>query len=54
MLWLWLWQNYQNMNSGFDYKECIGLKVKPRLGDALLFYSMHPNGTFDKVKESFL
>lgn len=43
-------QNYQNMNIGYDYKECIGLKVKPRRGDALLFYSMLPNGTFDKVK----
>jgi prolyl 4-hydroxylase len=42
-------ESYQNMNSGYDYKECIGLKVKPRQGDALLFYSMHPNGTFDKV-----
>lgn len=41
-------ENFQNMNIGFDYKKCIGMKVKPRQGDALLFYSMHPNGTFDK------
>lgn len=41
------------MNIGFDYKKCIGMKVKPRQGDALLFYSMHPNGTFDKVSEDF-
>jgi prolyl 4-hydroxylase len=42
-------ENLQNMQSGYDYKECLGLKVKPRQGDALLFYSMHPNGTFDKT-----
>jgi len=42
-------ENLQNMQSGYDYKECLGLKVKPRQGDALLFYSMHPNGTFDKA-----
>lgn len=23
-------------------------QYKPRMGDALMFYSMHPNGTFDK------
>ena len=34
-----------------DYRSCaLGLKVKPmRTGDALLFYSIHPNATFDKV-----
>jgi len=42
-------ENYQNMDIGYDYKACIGLKVKPRQGDALLFYSMLPNGTFDKT-----
>ena len=25
-----------------------GAQYRPRKGDALLFYSMHPNGTFDK------
>ena len=37
---------------GIDYKSCAqGLKVKPmRTGDALLFYSIHPNTTFDKVR----
>lgn len=42
-------EGYQNMNIGYDYKQCIGLKVKPQQGDALLFYSMFPNGTFDKT-----
>ncbi|KAL3685679.1 hypothetical protein R1sor_003701 [Riccia sorocarpa] len=40
-------ENYQNMNIGYDYKQCMGLRVKPKQGDALLFYSMFPNGTFD-------
>lgn len=34
---------------GFDYKKCTGLKVKPRKGDGLLFYSVFPNGTIDQV-----
>eukprot|EP00250_Pteridium_aquilinum_P015256 c22478_g1_i2 orf=577-1461(+) len=42
-------EGYQNMNINYDYQKCIGLKVKPRQGDALLFYSMFPNGTFDKT-----
>lgn len=42
-------QNYKNMQIRYDYKQCIGLKVKPRQGDALLFYSINPNGTFDAV-----
>lgn len=25
-----------------------GVQYKPRKGDAVMFYSMHPNGTFDK------
>ena len=35
-----------------DYKSCAqGLKVKPhKAGDALLFYSIHPNTTFDKAR----
>ncbi|KAJ4963802.1 hypothetical protein NE237_023741 [Protea cynaroides] len=35
------------MDFNYDYKECIGLKVKPRQGDGLLFYSLFPNGTTD-------
>ncbi|KAL4434033.1 hypothetical protein ABPG75_000474 [Micractinium tetrahymenae] len=32
-----------------DYKACdTGIKVKPRQGDALLFWSVSPNGTVDK------
>ncbi|KAF3785431.1 putative prolyl 4-hydroxylase 9 [Nymphaea thermarum] len=37
----------KNIDIGYDYKKCIGLKVKPRQGDALLFYSLFPNGTID-------
>lgn len=32
---------------GYDYKQCVGLKVKPRKGDGLLFYSLFTNGTID-------
>lgn len=42
-------QNGLNMNTGYDYKKCMGLKVKPRQGDGLLFYSVFPNGTIDQV-----
>ncbi|KAI4295737.1 hypothetical protein L6164_035752 [Bauhinia variegata] len=38
-----------NFDSGYDYKKCIGLKVKPRKGDGLLFYSLLPNGLIDKT-----
>ncbi|CAN0906631.1 Probable prolyl 4-hydroxylase 9 [Linum grandiflorum] len=34
---------------GYDYKQCVGLKVKPRQGDGLLFYNVFPNGTIDKI-----
>ncbi|XP_072987405.1 probable prolyl 4-hydroxylase 9 [Typha latifolia] len=40
-------ENGLNMNSGYDYEKCIGLKVKPRQGDGLLFYSLFTNGTID-------
>ena len=38
-----------NINTGYDYQKCIGLKVKPRQGDGLLFYSVLPDGKIDKV-----
>jgi prolyl 4-hydroxylase len=32
-----------------DYRACKdGYKYRPRKGDALMFMSVHPNGTFDK------
>ncbi|KAK4401735.1 putative prolyl 4-hydroxylase 9 [Sesamum angolense] len=43
------YENGSNMNTGYDYRSCIGLKVKPRQGDGLLFYSLLPNGTIDKT-----
>ncbi|XP_010271954.1 PREDICTED: probable prolyl 4-hydroxylase 9 [Nelumbo nucifera] len=42
-------ENGLNMDGGYDYKKCIGLKVKPRRGDGLLFYSVFPNGTIDQT-----
>lgn len=42
-------EGYKNMDNGYDFKECVGLKVKPRQGDALLFYSVMPNGTLDSA-----
>ncbi|XP_060193496.1 probable prolyl 4-hydroxylase 9 isoform X2 [Lycium barbarum] len=40
-------ENGQNMDGKYDFSKCIGLKVKPRRGDGLLFYSLFPNGTID-------
>jgi len=40
-------ENFQNIGIDYDYKKCIGLKVKPRQGDGLLFYSTLINGTID-------
>ncbi|KAH8519746.1 hypothetical protein H0E87_001253 [Populus deltoides] len=42
-------ENGSTVSSGFEYKQCVGLKVKPRQGDGLLFYSLFPNGTIDRV-----
>uniref|UniRef100_A0A7N0TNJ0 procollagen-proline 4-dioxygenase n=1 Tax=Kalanchoe fedtschenkoi TaxID=63787 RepID=A0A7N0TNJ0_KALFE len=41
------YENGANMGKGYNYKDCIGLKVEPRRGDGLLFYSLLPNGTID-------
>lgn len=40
-------ENGQNMDVTYDFRKCLGLKVKPRRGDGLLFYSLLPNGTID-------
>lgn len=45
-------QNGVNMDASYDYRNCIGLKVKPRRGDGLLFYSLFPNGTIDPVSSA--
>ncbi|XP_048337207.2 probable prolyl 4-hydroxylase 9 isoform X2 [Ziziphus jujuba] len=42
-------ENGAKLGMGFDYRKCTGLKVKPRQGDGLLFYSVFPNGTIDQV-----
>ncbi|XP_078180317.1 2-oxoglutarate (2OG) and Fe(II)-dependent oxygenase superfamily protein isoform X2 [Carex rostrata] len=44
-------ENGANMDIGYDYEKCIGLKVKPRKGDGLLFYSLMINGTIDPPLE---
>ncbi|KAH9712233.1 putative prolyl 4-hydroxylase 9 [Citrus sinensis] len=36
-------ENGMNADGSYDYQKCIGLKVKPRQGDGLLFYSLLPN-----------
>ncbi|WOK99639.1 putative prolyl 4-hydroxylase 9 [Canna indica] len=41
------YEDGSNMDIGYDYEKCIGLKVKPRQGDGLLFYSLFLNGTID-------
>ncbi|MED6192815.1 putative prolyl 4-hydroxylase 9 [Stylosanthes scabra] len=40
-------ENGLNMDGSYGYESCIGLKVRPRKGDGLLFYSLFPNGTID-------
>ncbi|XP_024023145.1 probable prolyl 4-hydroxylase 9 isoform X1 [Morus notabilis] len=42
-------ENGEKIDMGFDYRKCTGLKVKPRRGDGLLFYSVFPNGTIDQL-----
>ncbi|XP_050369917.1 probable prolyl 4-hydroxylase 9 [Argentina anserina] len=38
-----------NLDGKHDAQECMGLRVKPRRGDGLLFYSLFPNGTIDPL-----
>ncbi|KAM1349161.1 hypothetical protein ACFX2F_003263 [Malus domestica] len=38
------------MGMSYDYRKCIGLKIMPKQGDGLLFYSMFPNGTIDPIR----
>ncbi|KAI4315041.1 hypothetical protein L6164_027889 [Bauhinia variegata] len=40
-------ENGLNMDGSYSYEDCIGLRVRPRRGDGLLFYSLFPNGTID-------
>lgn len=40
-------ENGLPMDLNYDYQKCVGLKIKPRRGDGLLFYSLFPNGTID-------
>ncbi|KAG6507688.1 probable prolyl 4-hydroxylase 9 [Zingiber officinale] len=40
-------ENGSNMDIGYDYEECIGLKIKPNRGDGILFFSMFLNQTID-------
>ncbi|XAR57733.1 Procollagen-proline dioxygenase [Bertholletia excelsa] len=40
-------ENGMNIDGNYDFRMCIGLKVKPHRGDGLLFYSLFPNGTID-------
>ncbi|XP_059457182.1 probable prolyl 4-hydroxylase 9 [Corylus avellana] len=40
-------ENGFNMDASYDFQDCMGLKVKPRKGDGLLFYSLFPNATID-------
>ncbi|XP_027160228.1 probable prolyl 4-hydroxylase 9 isoform X1 [Coffea eugenioides] len=43
------YENGLNTRMAYDYKSCMGLQIKPRQGDGLLFYSLFPNGTIDKT-----
>ncbi|XP_062155893.1 probable prolyl 4-hydroxylase 9 [Alnus glutinosa] len=42
-------ENGLNMDASYDFQDCTGLKVKPRKGDGLLFYSLFPNATIDPM-----
>lgn len=40
-------ENDMEIDGSYDFDKCIGLQVKPRRGDGLLFYSLFPNNTID-------
>ncbi|XP_021680827.2 probable prolyl 4-hydroxylase 9 isoform X2 [Hevea brasiliensis] len=40
-------RNGLEIDENYDFQKCIGLQVKPRQGDGLLFYSLFPNNTID-------
>ncbi|KAF2295495.1 hypothetical protein GH714_033073 [Hevea brasiliensis] len=40
-------ENGMDIDESYDFEKCIGLQVKPRQGDGLLFYSLFPNNTID-------
>ena len=42
------------MDASYDFQDCMGLKVKPRKGDGLLFYSLFPNATIDPVSNNII
>nr|AFK40578.1 unknown [Medicago truncatula] len=42
-------ENGLNMDGTYGYEDRVGLRVKPRQGDGLLFYSLLPNGTIDQT-----
>jgi prolyl 4-hydroxylase len=50
----WLIRHRHPAQLGLQYCACATdgwhgcAQYKPRQGDALMFFSMHPNGTFDK------
>ncbi|XP_065875572.1 probable prolyl 4-hydroxylase 9 [Euphorbia lathyris] len=34
-------------DDNYEFQKCIGMQLKPRQGDGLLFYSLFPNNTID-------
>ncbi|KDP32045.1 hypothetical protein JCGZ_12506 [Jatropha curcas] len=40
-------ENGFDVDESYDFQKCTGLRVKPRKGDGLLFYSLFPNNTID-------
>ncbi|XP_002533164.2 probable prolyl 4-hydroxylase 9 [Ricinus communis] len=40
-------ENDLDVDESYDFEKCIGLQVRPRRGDGLLFYSLFPNNTID-------